>query len=79
MRATTSRLTNFKLADADVAVIFERNMLDGYQLLKDSLIIAKTPNVGKLSKMKVRLDWPNYWVKTRLRPHKSFKDSKSFK
>ena len=58
MRATTSRLTNFKLADADVGVIFERNMLDGYQLMKDALIVAKTPNLGKPSKIKVRLDWP---------------------
>ena len=54
MRATTSQLENFKLADAKVGIEFVRNMLDGYQLLKDSLIVAETPNIGKPSKIKVQ-------------------------
>ena len=55
MRATTSQLENFKLADAKVGIEFVRNMLDGYQLLKDSLIVAETPNIGKPSKIKVQM------------------------
>ena len=54
MRSTTSELTNFKLADAQVGIEFIRNMLDGYQLLKDALIIAETPNIGKPSMIKVQ-------------------------
>lgn len=57
MRATTSTLINFKLADAKVGIEFVRNMLDGYQLLKDSLIVAQTPNIGKPSMIKVFPNW----------------------
>ena len=55
MRATTSQLENFKLADAAVGIEFIRNMLDGYQLLKDSVIVGETPNFGKPSDIKVQM------------------------
>ena len=47
MRATTSVMKNFKLADSLVGAKFTRNMLDGYQLLQDAVIIGESPNVGR--------------------------------
>ena len=55
MRATTSVMSNFKLADSHIGAKFTRNMLDGYQLLKDSLIIGETPNVGHSVPLWVRI------------------------
>ena len=53
MRSTTSVLSNFRLADARWAIRFVRNMLSGYQILKDSTIVYQSPNVGKISRVKV--------------------------
>ena len=53
MRITTSVMNNFKLSDANVGIKFIRNMLDGYQLLNNSIIVAESPNVGRPSKVKV--------------------------
>ena len=43
MRATTAVLNNFKLSDSSINIKFVRNMMDGYQLLNDSLLIQDTP------------------------------------
>ena len=46
MRATTVVMENFKLADSAIGAKFTRNMLDGYQLFKNAVIIGESPNVG---------------------------------
>jgi len=46
MRITTSRMNNFKLSDAKVGIKFIRNMLDGYQLFTNAVIVAESPNLG---------------------------------
>ena len=48
MRSTTAELKEFKLADGGSkgSMAFERNMLDGYQRISDSIIIGDSPNMG---------------------------------
>ena len=53
MRSTTAELKNFMLADAPENMAFERNMLDGYQRISDSVIIGESPNKGSGHKIKV--------------------------
>ena len=53
MRATTSEVTNFKLADGGTSMAFERNMLDGYQRISNSIIIGESPNLGSGQWVKV--------------------------
>jgi len=60
MRSTASNLINFKLADNLIGVWFNRLMLSGYQMIKDSLIIAETPNKGKPNAFRVWED--GQWV-----------------
>jgi len=47
LRVSATQLINFKLADSKTGVLFNRIQLNGYQMIKDSLIIGETPNVGK--------------------------------
>lgn len=54
MRATTVEMHGFKLAESPVGVLFLRNMIDGYQLLQDTLILGQTPNKGSGGKIKIR-------------------------
>ena len=54
MRSTTAELRNFRLADGYESMAFERNMLDGYQRLIDSVIIGQSPNKGSGQKIKVQ-------------------------
>ena len=53
MRSTTAELKNFMLADAPENMALERNMLDGYQRISDSVIIGESPNKGSGHKIKV--------------------------
>ena len=39
-------MNNFKLSDAKVGIKFIRNMLDGYQLFTNAVIVAESPNLG---------------------------------
>ena len=36
-------MSNFRLADSTSNVKFDRNMIDGYQMLSDSVLIQDTP------------------------------------
>jgi len=65
MRSTGSRLIDFKLADGKTAVMFNRNMISGYQMIQDSVIIAESPNLGKPAVIKVKNENGN-WVKKTL-------------
>ena len=56
MRSTTAELKNFMLADSAENMAFERNMLDGYQRISDSVIIGESPNKGRGQKIKVYFD-----------------------
>jgi len=47
LRTSATQLINFKLADSTQGIHFNRIQLSGYQMVKDSLIIGETPNVGK--------------------------------
>jgi len=60
MRSTTAELKNFMLADAPENMAFERNMLDGYQRISDSVIIGESPNKGSGHKIKI-LNENNKW------------------
>ena len=56
MRSTTAELKNFMLADSAQNMAFERNMLDGYQRISDSVIIGESPNKGRGQKIKVNFE-----------------------
>ena len=56
MRSTTAELKNFMLADSAENMAFERNMLDGYQRISDSVIIGESPNKGRGQNIKVYFD-----------------------
>ena len=53
MRSTTAELNNFMLADGGENMAFERNMLDGYQRISNSVIIGRSPNKGSRQRIKV--------------------------
>ena len=60
MRSTASELYNFKLSDAQVQIDFVRNMLSGYQMLKDAIIVMESPNLGHPSKIRVDGGWETW-------------------
>lgn len=70
-RVRTSIWTDIHLAESRVGFHFYRNTFDGYQLLKDSVIVGDTPNIGNFFKWRRPTDgWltydaprslPRYW------------------
>ena len=53
-RSTTAEITNFRLADGGANMAFERNMLDGYQRISNSIIIGESANLGSGQWIKVQ-------------------------
>ncbi len=53
IRSTTVEVRGFRGADSLHGITFLRNMLDGYQLLEDAVIVGQSPNKGAAKRVKV--------------------------
>ena len=49
-RSAANELQNFRLADSITGIKLVRNMLNGYQRIKNAVIIAESDNIGKMNK-----------------------------
>ena len=38
---------NFRVSDSEVGIELVRNMIGGYQRIKDSIIVGESPNAGE--------------------------------
>ena len=51
MRSAATEVVNFFVGDSLRGITLNRNMLGGYQRIKDSTIIGDTPNTGTPEKV----------------------------
>ena len=46
-------MINFRLSDSRTGIELNRNMLGGYQRIRDSVIVGESPNIGSGGKIKI--------------------------
>ncbi len=53
VRSTSTEIKNFALGESLAGIVLNRNMLDGYQVIENTIIVARTPNKGVVTKARI--------------------------